>query len=312
MSTNEFSDTSLHGEGLPPTASAGALYRGMDRATLDAAYDNRRAFPSFMELRDAWSQRGERLLRTTPGERNVRYGPGSRQRLDFLACGIPGRPTLAYIHGGYWQWNDKENYAFVAEGLLAHGVNVAMIEYTLAPQADVGAMILEVQSAMRWLLLNLAGRLDAAPRLLVCGHSAGGHLAATALEVEGLAGALMISGLYDLEPIRLCYLNEALALTENDARSASPVHRVPGTARSVVAVGSGELPELVRQSVDYAGYLREQSREAELQLVPGADHFTILEQLANPRGSLCQRVLSLLREEAGHEPHPIPDRSRPA
>jgi len=310
MSTNEFRASANRGESPATTTVSEACYRGMDRAALDAAYDNRRAFPSFMELRDVWSQRGERLLRTTPGERDARYGPGSRQRLDFLACGIAGRPTLAFIHGGYWQWNDKENYAFVAEGLLELGVNVALIEYTLAPQASVGAMVLEVQAAMRWLLRNLPGRFDASSQVLVCGHSAGGHLAATALEAEGLAGALMISGIYDLEPIRLCYLNEALALTENDAWSASPVHRVPGMPRSVVAVGSGELPELVRQSVDYAGYLGEHSREVELRRVPGTDHFTILEQLANPRGSLCQRVLELLHEVSSHGSQSIPDRSR--
>jgi len=276
-----------------PQPNSEVIYRGMGRLELDASYDNRRAFPSFVALRAAWEGRSQRLLKNMGGARDLPYGPGSRQRLDYLACGIAARPTVAFIHGGYWQWDNKEDYAFVAEGLLEHGLNVAMIEYTRAPQAGVGDIIREVQAAMRWLTSNLPERFDCSTQIAVCGHSAGGHLAAIAQENEGLAGAMMISGIFDLAPIRLCYLNDALNLTEDDVGRYSPVHRIPGLSSSVVAVGSRELPALVGQSVDYSIYLRNQNREVHFSHVPEVDHFTILELLANPEGSICQSILQL-------------------
>src|SRR5580765_1422581 len=95
------------------------LYRGMDRAALDAAYNNMAAVGQ--ARRDAyvagWTARSQ-AIRHTPGARlDLRYGAGPRQRLDVFPCSAPAAPTLIYIHGGYWQMNDKEPYAFLGEGV---------------------------------------------------------------------------------------------------------------------------------------------------------------------------------------------------
>jgi len=265
---------------------AGALYRGMNRAALDAAYNNRNAVADYPAIAAEREARSEQVRRARPFHADLRYGSGARERLDFFPAGRPGAPVLAFIHGGYWQMNDKEASSFLVEGPLANGFSVALIEYTLAPDADIDQIVGEVGRAIDW-LSGHAQEYGADPaRLYVSGHSAGGHLTAMALGRRGVAGALAISGLFDLEPIRHCYLNEKLRLSAASAERNSPLRHLPAARTPiVVAAGAAELPELVRQSADYAAALRMPP-----MLLAGHDHFSILEELARPNGALCNAL----------------------
>jgi len=267
-----------------------ALYRGMDRAALDAAYNNTAAIGQAARDRIAagWQARSDALRAAHPEHLDLRYGAAERARLDVFACGRSGAPTLAFLHGGYWQMNAKEGFAFVAEGPLAHGVNVALIGYTLAPAARMDAIVEEVRQAVRF----LAGRLPALgggpSRLFLAGWSAGGHLAAAAMDEPDVAGGLAISGIYDLEPIRLGYLNEKLGLDADEARRNSPILHLPERAGPlVVAAGGGELPELRRQSAEYAAAWRAKGLPGAHVELPGLDHYGVIEELAHPEGQLA-------------------------
>src|SRR4051794_36076510 len=113
------------------------LYRGMDRAALDAAYNNRAAVPAAERIIADWHDRSARVRAERPGHFNLAYGEHPRERLDLFLADNPNAPTLAFVHGGYWQMNDlsKERFSFIAEGALGNGINTALIEYTLAPNA---------------------------------------------------------------------------------------------------------------------------------------------------------------------------------
>lgn len=273
------------------------LYRDMDQAALDAAYDNAAAVgkdkrTSYVE---GWAARSRALLGANPQALlDLAYGATPRERLDFIACGRADAPTLAYFHGGYWQSNDKETYAFIAEGLLPAGFNFALIEYTLAPAARMDRIVAEARAAVAWLLSNL-GELGGDPaRLYLAGHSAGGHLVAMAMDEKRLAGGLAISGLYDLEPIRLNYLNDKLALDRAEAARNSPLLHLPErAARLLVAVGTQELPELVRQSRIYFRAWTQKGLVGEYLPQAGRDHFSVLEELARPDGKLLAALLAL-------------------
>jgi arylformamidase len=270
-----------------------AVYRGHTRAALDAAYNNRAAVPASDRIREERAARSVHTYARARVTRDLAYGSGARQRLDFFHARRPDRPTLAYIHGGYWQSNDKEPNAFVADGALSCDLNVALLEYTLAPQARIGQIVAEIQTALSWLIPRLRSELGAGAGLVVCGHSAGGHLAAMAATLPGIRAALPISGLFDLEPIRLSYLNDALQMDETEASTNSPIkHHLPDVPVSV-AVGAAELPELVRQSREYDVALRKNRVPGRELLLPGEDHFSILEHLAHPGGTLCQEAVRL-------------------
>ena len=273
------------------------LYRGMDRAALDAAYNNTAAVGQVK--RDAyvagWTARSD-VIRKMPGARlDLRYGEGARHRLDVFPSGAPAAPTLLYIHGGYWQMNDKEPYAFLGEGVLAAGFNLALVEYTLAPAARMDQIVDEIRRSVAWTIEHTKDFGGDPARVFVSGHSAGGHLTAMAMTEARLAGGIAISGLYDLEPIRLNYLNEKLGLDPAEVERNSPVRHLPASAAPLaVTVGLGELPELVRQSADYAAAWQARGLPGRYLPVAAHDHFSILEELAQPSGA----ILGALKEMA--------------
>jgi arylformamidase len=273
------------------------LYRGMNRAQLDAAYDNRAAVKNVVEIRAGWDERAQKIRADNPLHLDIPYGDASRERLDLFLAANPNAPTLAFIHGGYWQLanSDKENYCFLAEGILPNGINLAMIEYTLAPAARIDRIVAEVRRAIGWLAEHL-GDYGADPaRLYVAGHSAGGHLTAMAMPLRVVRGGMAISGLFDLEPIRLNYLNEKLGLDAAEAERNSPLlHMPPMAGELIVAYGTRELPELCRQSIEYAQAWVERGLAGHLLPVDGANHFTIMETLARPDGELMRAVLTMV------------------
>jgi arylformamidase len=271
------------------------VYRGMDRIELDAAYNNTAAVPARDAIVVDWAARSATVRREHAGHLDLAYGDSPRERLDLFLCANPKAPTLAFIHGGYWQMNDKENFAFFAEGLLPLGINLAVVEYTLAPAARLKRIVAELLRSVRWLGEHL-GDYGADPaRLYVAGHSAGGHLTAMTMPLAPVRGGLAISGIYDLEPIRLNYLNEKLALDAAEVECLSPLLNLPATAgKLVIAYGTGELPELCRQSIDYGRAWTERGLPGHLLPIEGANHFTILEELANPKGVLTRALLDMI------------------
>jgi acetyl esterase/lipase len=274
------------------------LYRGMDRAQLDAAYNNIAAVPLAPNLFADWAARSARFREQHHAHLGLTYGERPRERLDLFLADNPAAPTLAYIHGGYWQmtFQTKELYSALAEGALSHGLNVAIVEYTLAPEARMDRIVGEVRQAISWLYEHL-GDYGADPgRIYVAGHSAGGHLTAMTMPLGTVRGGIAISGLYDLEPIRLNYLNEKLRLDEAEAQRNSPMLNLPPKAGPlIVAYGTAELPELCRQSIDYAQAWVGRGLPGDLLPIYEADHFTILETLARPNGELMQALLTLVR-----------------
>ena len=277
------------------TRAYAMLYREMDRAQLDAAYNNSAAVPERDAIVADWTARSARVRREYVGRLELAYGDTPRERLDLFLAADPKAPTLAFIHGGYWQMNDKESFAFFAEGLLPLGINLAVIEYTLAPAARLDRIVAEVRRSVRWLAEHL-GEHGADPnRLYVAGHSAGGHLTAMTMPLAEVRGGIAISGIYDLEPIRLNYLNEKLGLDGAEAERNSPLRHLPTTAGElVVAYGTRELPELCRQSIEYGREWTERGLSGRLLPVDGADHFTILDALARPEGALTRAFLAML------------------
>jgi arylformamidase len=274
------------------------VYRSMDRQALDAAYNNSAAVADSDRYLADWLHRSEPLRARMPDHLDLAYGDASRARLDFFPANRTGAATLLFFHGGYWQRNAKEGFSFVAEGPLAHGFHVAVAGYTLAPEATVDGIVREARTAVRWLHQHLATLGGDPARLYVSGWSAGGHLAAMLMNEAHIAGGLAISGLFDLEPIRLCYLNERLGLGVEEARRNSPLLNLPTrAAKFIIAYGSDELAELKRQSREFGAAWSARSLPGEVIEVADCHHYAVLEQLAQPEG--------LLAKALGHSRGPI-------
>ena len=270
------------------------IWRGMTRVELDAAYNNGLAVKNSAEKMAEWTERSARLRKKRPETLDIPYGPKPRNRIDIFCGGHASAPLFVFIHGGYLQRNSKEVFSCVAAGPLARGFDVALIGYTLAPEATLTEIVGEVRAALRWLRQHGSDHGISANRILVSGWSAGGHLTTMALG-EADAG-LSISGVFDLEPCRLNYLNDALHLSENEVQALSQIRQQPSQSGPlIVAFGEAELPELQRQSRDYHDVRMKAGVASELMLLAGHDHFSIIEELASPDGKLAQAAARLMR-----------------
>ena len=271
-----------------------AIYRGMDRAALDAAYDNTGAVADSQQYRERWLKVSAALRAAPASKCDLRYGPRPRATLDYFPGGKVNAPLFVFIHGGYWQRNEKERFSFTALGPLAHGINVAVPGYTLAPDASLTDIVAEVRAAVNFLLAS-AGELGFdGNRMFVGGWSAGGHLTAMAAKHPAVRGGIPISGIFDLEPIALGVLNDKVQLTADEVATLSPQRNIPERSPPLLLfVGGAELPELKRQSEDYAAVARTRGLPVSLDVLPGHHHFSILDEIAKPDGALTRALVTL-------------------
>jgi arylformamidase len=284
-------------EGLKPPSAAKTLYRGMDKATLDAAYNNSAAVADSPQWLARWRERSAILRGAASQARllDIPYGARPRARLDYFPAGGVQPPLFVFIHGGYWQRNDKDMFAFVADGPRAHGIDVAVVGYTLAPEARLGEIVEEINQALSVLCERADDFGFDRERLFVGGWSAGGHLAAIVAGHPAYRGGLPISGIFDLTPIALNYLNEKLRLDPSEIATLSPLRALTGRMPALrMFVGRQELPELKRQSTAYADAARQRALPVELAMLPGHHHFSILDELRRPDGAITRALCELI------------------
>ncbi|WP_372426558.1 alpha/beta hydrolase [Salinarimonas chemoclinalis] len=275
----------------------------MTNAPIDyeAEYDNRARVPEHPEIFAGWA-RDAAAFRTAHPPLEIAYGARERQRLDlFRPDEDRAAASVMFIHGGYWQSLDRSYFSHLAAGLLAHGIQVAIPSYTLAPQARIGEIVEEMRTAAREM-----ARFDRP--LVVAGHSAGGHLAACLLGTHWKAvsrelpddlvrAAYAISGLFDLAPLLRTKVNGALRMDEAEAKAASPLlwEPIPGGTLDAV-VGETESAEYHRQSRAIVEAWGAKGVATRYESVPGRHHFDVVAPLADPGSSMVARLAALARE----------------
>ncbi len=278
---------------------APAIYRGMDRATLSAAYNNRIAVADSADWNARWKKASAAVRASGTAKLDIRYGDRERERLDLFPSGAKQAPLFVFIHGGYWQRNEKETFAFVAEGPLARGIDVAVPGYTLAPQASLTEIVAEIEQVLTFLSRQADELGIERNAIFVGGWSAGGHLTAAAAGHPAVRGGMPISGVFDLEPIALCDINDLLSLTAAEVAALSPLQTLSDTSPPLrLAVGGNELPELKRQAATFATAAQARGLPVSLAELPGHHHFSILDELARPDGALTRMLVDLVATTA--------------
>ena len=230
------------------------------------------------------------------------YGPKERHRYDLFRAGDEKAPLAVYIHGGYWQRGDRKDYSFVAQALNAAGIDVALPSYSLCPAVSV----MDIVAELRLCLAAIWQKTKKHP--VVTGHSAGGHLTAAMVasdwsKVAGVPADLVragvaISGVFDLPPLIPTSINDLVRFDDQSARAASPLlWPPPPKGRTLVAaVGGDESSEFLRQSRVIAEAWARAGLKTECLVVPGTDHFTVVDELTKPTSALFARVATLARQ----------------
>lgn len=274
-------------------------WRKLTQEQLDLGFNNTLHVPQTPSIIAEWDRVSADMRARYPQSLDLRYGPRERNRIDFLKA-KDGGPTLVFIHGGYWQTRAKENFTFCAAGPLAHGINVALIGYTLAPDVTLDQIVDEVRTGIDYLVTELPALGGDPNRMIVSGWSAGGHLSSMSLGHPHIKAGLLISGVYDLEPIRHSYLNAKLNLDDGTIQRNSPIRNPGGVNKPLVIVaGSAELPLLRKQSADYAAHRAGYGLPVTYEEIPGANHFTMMNELASPSGRLTTMARQLFAQMSG-------------
>ena len=275
-------------------------------AFLEREYNARAAIREHPQIFARWAEQGAAARRLRACEVDLKYGPLNMERLDIFHAHQSDAPLLVFIHGGYWRSLDKSDFSWIAPPLLQHGVAVALTNYGLAPQTSIEDIIRQQLKALAWLYHN-AERLRFNPdRIVVAGHSAGGHLTTMMMAAlwqqfdstlpSGLVKAgLAISGLFDLRPlVNAPFVNVDLKLDLKRARALSPIEMPSATSAPLItAVGALESSEFKRQSTEFgARWSTNLTRHLEL---PHANHLTVCDELANPGSPLFDAMLELIR-----------------
>jgi arylformamidase len=241
----------------------------------------------YMSYLRAYADRSAAARHKHPPQ-TLRYGPGERQTIDlFVPSTVARPPVLVFFHGGYWQELSKQESAFAAPECLAHGIAYAAVDYTLAPKATLSAIVDECRAAVACLS-------EVGP-LVVAGSSAGAHLAAMVAN-ERLKGAVLVSGVYELEPLIGTSINAAVGLDVAEAVRNSPMRRpLEGFPPSLVCWGDNETEQFKRQGRAFAGALHAAGAKCSVFECPGRNHFDVILDLADPTTELGRRTLDLLQ-----------------
>lgn len=289
------------------------VYSNFTQVELDTEYNVRAAIPDYQEIFVRWKRDSEAFRKIARVEVDLPYGPNPLQAIDLFRTSEKGAPIIVFIHGGYWHSLDKSDFSYIARPYLEDGMNFAAINYRLAPSVSMKEIIDDCRSALVWIYKN-ASRFDCdEKRIYVTGSSAGGHLTAMMLSTDWrnemappdlVKGGCALSGLYELEPIRLCYLNENIRLSEDVARLYSPTLTVPSSMpKLLLSVGGDESSEFHRQQNEYRQALRLSGLDCDVIEQSDGHHFDMCDRLGNRNEPLYQAVRKMVLASSigGHD-----------
>ena len=270
----------------------------------EVEYDNRARVPEHEQIFERWIAESAAYRAEARGaELDMRYGPSERQSMDIFpgAGDVAAAPLAMFIHGGWWRSLQPSMFGQVAAGPNKQGITVAMAGYDLCPQVSIPTIIEQMRAACLWLWHRYH------KRIMVYGHSAGGHLAACMVATDWktldpsapadlVPAAYAISGVFDLAPLLQISVNDDLKLDEKTAHACSPLYWEVPPGRSLDAVvGAVESREFLRQSRTIAEAWRQGPTETRYAEIDGANHFTAVDPLSDANSTMSKRVAELAR-----------------
>jgi arylformamidase len=290
-----------------PRPKGPPVWLDMDQQALDDAYDQEVYAPNRALIVERRKHASARARARLGDPQRAVYGPGEHEGLDIFDCGTKGAPVNVFVHGGAWRRNQAADYALIAEPLVRAGSHCVIIDFINVDQAggDLFPMYEQVRRALAWVHRNADRFGGDRDRVYVSAHSSGSHLSGCVLtrgwREEGLPagafkGAVLLSGMYDLEPVRRSKRSSYVKFTDAMVEQLSAQRHLDGLETPlVIAYGTCETPEFQRQSRDFAAAVKGAGKPVELIEGAAYNHFELLETLANPYGLLGRAMLKQMR-----------------
>jgi arylformamidase len=282
------------------------VWLGMDQKELDDAYDQPVYAPNQPLLAARRRVASESVLKRFPPERRA-YGPSEVEKLDIYKSPKPNAPVMVFTHGGAWRNGTAKDAAFQAEMYINAGAHLVIVDFVQVQDAggSLLPMIQQVRRAVAWVYQNAASFGGDPDRMFVSGHSSGAHLTGCVLVTDWqkefglpaniIEGGLVVSGMYDLKPVRLSKRSEYVKFTDEIEQMLSSQRHIDNlNAPIIVAYGTQETPEFQRQNRDFAAAVKAAGKPVELIVGEGLNHFEMQETLGNPYGIAGRAALKLM------------------
>lgn len=259
------------------------VFLDYDQKALDDQYEQRVWASNAEQVIRRYGAASDQARKRIGEPRTERYGPSAPETLDIYGS---GKKAFVFVHGGAWKRQTSREQAFPAEPIIAAGAAYVALNFEKLPAVTLPEMAAQVQRGIQWVHQNLSRDV------VLCAHSSGAHLSACALTKLGLVRkALLVSGVYDLLPVRLSARNDYVRLDERLEQEYSPIRHAERIGCAVtVAWGEKDNQEFRRQSREFAERLGAPTLVGE-----GLNHFEILETLADPRSPLGRAALNMLQ-----------------
>jgi arylformamidase len=287
------------------------VWLDMDQKELDDAYDQTVYAPNQPLLAARRKVASESVIKRFGPPERVAYGLSAIEKLNIYKTQKPNAPVNVYIHGGAWRNGAAKDFAFLAESFVNAGANCVILDFIQVQDAagSLTPMIQQVRSALAWVYKNGTSFGGDPNRIYVTGHSSGAHLAGCTLVTDWqkdfavpaniIKGGLMVSGMYDLKPVRLSKRSQYVNFTDEIEQAlSSQRHLDKLNAPITVAYGTQETPEFQRQSRDFAAAVKAAGKPVEIIAGEGFNHFEMQETLGNPYGIAGRAALKLMNLSA--------------
>lgn len=274
------------------------IYKNYTQQELNDQYNNRLHVPDYANYFERWEKLSRQADDAYKIIKDVPYGDHAREYLDIFPARVSGSKTLVFIHGGYWHLFDKSLFHFLATDFLQYNVTTVLINYPFAPAATMNDIVSSCKNAMQWLHKNMHNYNGNPEEMYVLGHSAGAHLASMLLcddTTNFLKGYVLLSGLYELEPVMLSYVNDILGMDKAAAIKNSPIFLTPANQCPLLFVaGAAETNEFKDQTTEIYDHWKSKHNDIALLQIPGKNHYSILDAFTEKNSVLQTEIFSMM------------------
>lgn len=228
---------------------------------------------------------------------DISYGNSDGQKIDVFPAKISNSPVFIFIHGGYFRALDKSLYRFIALQMVKQGYTVVLPNYDLAPKITVTEIVRQILASFIWVKENISSWNGNSDQITLCGHSVGAFLCAKILEQgmeysKGIEKTALLSGLYDLAPMKQSYLNQQLFLNDEDVQRLNiRPELLKSDSKILVAVGASETSQFINQTKNLSAGLRSALIENEMMILPKINHYSMSRLLARQKNVLMNWII---------------------
>ena len=278
------------------------IWAGLTPEEHEYQYNPQKSVPNFAALRAQRDAPNAAARARLKSHLDIAFGEHALDTLDVFPAARDKAPVHVFIHGGYWRAQDKQNFAFLAEPLVARGICTVIINYALCPAVTLDGVVDSAQRGFEWVVRNIARFGGDPERISLSGHSAGAHLgsaimatdwAARGIAADCLKAAVLISGIYDPSPAQHTSVNAEIRLTpEVIARHNYEKHPPRRLCPTWIIAGGREPWQFIDQSFRYAHHLRRCGGDPAVIVSPGFNHFDILDQYLDETSELMRAIIA--------------------